>query len=73
MAFFEWNDGYSVGVAEADEQHRRLIGLIDQLHEAMTQGAGRQSVGSAIDELETIASVLDELVERLLAQEPQDT
>ena len=35
MAFFEWNDSYSVGVVEIDRQHQRLIDFIDQLYEAM--------------------------------------
>ena len=63
MAFFEWDDNYSVGVAEIDQQHQRLIGLINELHEAMTQGSSRNALVSAIDELDTMASVLDALVD----------
>ncbi|MGD0578888.1 MAG: bacteriohemerythrin [Bryobacteraceae bacterium] len=34
MAFLVWEPSFSVGVWEIDRQHRSLIGLINQLHEA---------------------------------------
>ena len=63
MAFFEWNDSYSVGVVEIDRQHQRLIDFIDQLYEAMEQGHNRDTLTSTVDELRTMASVLDELID----------
>lgn len=35
MAFFEWNDQLSVGVKEMDDQHKKLIAIINELHAAM--------------------------------------
>jgi hemerythrin len=63
MAFFEWNDDYSVGVETMDQQHQKLIGLINQLHEALEEDGGQQTTTAAVDELDTIISVLDELVD----------
>ena len=63
MAFFEWDDNYSVGVAEIDEQHQELIELINRLHEAIEQGSAGNAASSAINELDTMSSVLDELVD----------
>lgn len=34
MAFFEWQDNYSVGVASLDAQHKIIIKLINQLDDA---------------------------------------
>lgn len=31
--FIQWNDNYSVGVAQLDEQHQQLIGMLNQLYE----------------------------------------
>lgn len=35
MALMEWQDEFSVGVPSIDAQHQKLIGLINDLHEAM--------------------------------------
>ena len=35
MPKIEWNESFSVGVAEIDEQHRRWIELINKLHDAI--------------------------------------
>jgi hemerythrin len=41
MALFEWSDVYSVGIAGIDDQHKRLVGMINSLDDAMRQGKGR--------------------------------
>ncbi len=38
MAFFEWTPRLSVGLETVDRQHRMLIGYINELDEAVTQG-----------------------------------
>ncbi|HEX9078285.1 MAG TPA: bacteriohemerythrin [Desulfuromonadaceae bacterium] len=47
----EWNNSYSVNVGLMDQEHRRLVELINGLSEAMRSGHGRESVGSILDEL----------------------
>jgi hemerythrin len=44
MAFLEWNDTYSVDVMAMDEQHKKLVGLINQLHDAMKAGKGSTEI-----------------------------
>ncbi len=63
MAFFEWDHRFSVRVAEIDRQHQRLIDLINQLYEAMNQGNDSNTLTSAVNELDTMTSVLDELID----------
>lgn len=36
MTFMLWNDGIAVGIEEVDEQHRLLVDLINELHDALT-------------------------------------
>lgn len=36
MALIVWNDRYSVGVRSLDAQHRQLIDILNQLHQAMS-------------------------------------
>ncbi len=40
MAYFEWYPTYSVENAKIDEQHRRLVGYLNELYEAMSAGKG---------------------------------
>jgi len=35
------NETYSVKVREIDEQHKKLIGMINELHEKMKEGKGK--------------------------------
>jgi hemerythrin len=63
MAFFDWEDRFSVNVAEIDQHHRRLIDLINQLHEAIESCNELATIPSVLSELETVASVLTELVD----------
>ncbi len=51
MAYIDWNDSFSVGIKEMDNQHKKLIELINQLHEAMRVGQGSSTVSSVISDL----------------------
>jgi hemerythrin len=39
--FVSWQAEYSVGIEEIDRQHRRLVGMIGELQQAMWEGRGR--------------------------------
>lgn len=41
MPLLTWSDSLSVNVPDLDAQHQRLIGQINQLHDAMTKGRGQ--------------------------------
>ncbi len=51
MAFFTWSDSYSVNIQEIDEQHKKLIALLNKLFEAMSIGKGREVVGPVLKEV----------------------
>ncbi|RMG01332.1 MAG: bacteriohemerythrin [Planctomycetota bacterium] len=51
MALVGWNPGLSVNVAEIDSQHRKLIDLINKLHDAMKQRKGNEVVAPVLGEL----------------------
>ncbi|MDX9703287.1 MAG: bacteriohemerythrin [Candidatus Auribacterota bacterium] len=41
MALIEWNQSYSVNVCEIDEQHKKLIALLNELYDAMKAGKSK--------------------------------
>lgn len=51
MALINWQDSYSVGVDLIDTDHKLLVSLINQLDDAMTEGGGRDTVGSVLNVL----------------------
>lgn len=38
MRFMEWSDRFSIGVAIFDDEHKKLIAIINSLHEALSNG-----------------------------------
>lgn len=51
MPLITWNTTLSVNYKEIDAQHQRWVALINQLHEAMSQGKGREIMGQVLAEL----------------------
>ncbi|MCG2732853.1 MAG: bacteriohemerythrin [Pseudodesulfovibrio aespoeensis] len=47
----QWADDLSVNIREIDEQHLRLIDLINKLHNAMRTGKGMQATIKVLEEL----------------------
>jgi hemerythrin len=53
MSYVRWTPDLSVGVKASDDDHKRLIDLINRLFEALNCGQGREIVGKVLDELES--------------------
>ena len=49
--FISWNDDYSVGIDSIDEQHKKLINLINQLQTAIDYSTGGAYEREALKEL----------------------
>ena len=50
-SYIGWDDAYSVGIDSIDEQHKRLINLINQLQTAVDYSTGEEFEREALDEL----------------------
>ena len=51
MAFIEWGDALSVTVDAMDSEHKELVRLINELHDAITVNKDKEVLGKVFDGL----------------------
>lgn len=51
MALMDWEDRFSVGVRAMDEQHKRLVAALNDLHAAMSVGQAKTVTGTLLNTL----------------------
>lgn len=51
MELIDWKDDYLVHIGEIDEQHKRLVNIINKLIEAMDEGQGCEMLETVFKEL----------------------
>ena len=51
MSLIQWNDSFSVNVVEIDQQHQKLVAMINDLNDAMRQGKGKDVLGKIVNGL----------------------
>ena len=51
MALIDWSDELSVGIQQIDEQHQKLVAIINELHEAMLDRREKQVMSHIFTEL----------------------
>lgn len=68
MALIDWSDSYSVKIKEIDNQHAKLVGIINELHTAMKEGKGKETIGKVLDELINYTEVHFKFEESLMGK-----
>ncbi|TIH12326.1 hypothetical protein D0S45_18490 [Marinifilum sp. JC120] len=51
MSKIEWHDGLNLGIKEIDEQHKALIGMVNEVLEAFEKGEEDASIDSLLSKL----------------------
>jgi hemerythrin len=51
MAIMEWSPTFSVKIKKFDDQHKKLVELLNQLHDAMKAGQGNAALGMVLQSL----------------------
>ncbi len=51
MPLMEWNEKLSVNISAIDAQHKKWIGILNELHDAMKSGKGKEKIGKVLDDL----------------------
>ncbi len=49
--FIEWGPDFETGLKSIDEQHRKLVDMVNTLYDAMQQKKGKEVLGRLLDEL----------------------
>jgi hemerythrin len=67
MALFVWSDKYSVNIKKMDEQHKKLVDMLNELHDSMKIGKGNDVLGKIFTGLVQYVVVHFDAEERLLS------
>lgn len=51
MPLIEWDDSFSVDIDRIDREHRKLIGLINHLHDAMLEKKAQETMTAIVMEM----------------------
>jgi hemerythrin len=68
MDAIEWNDSYSVGVTELDEQHKKLFRIINTMFSAEDLSVNSKVMTDLLTEMSKYASVHFETEERYMSE-----
>jgi hemerythrin len=68
MPLMTWTEKLSVGVAVLDEDHKRLVSMLNELYEAMQAGHGRDTLGRILAGLVQYTKVHFAREEKFFAQ-----
>lgn len=68
MPLMNWNDKLSVGVAVIDNDHKKLVGMVNELYDGVQSGHGKESVGKILDGLVAYTKVHFDREEQFFSQ-----
>ena len=68
MALMTWGPKLQLGFAEIDKQHKRLVEIVNTLHDAMREGRGREAVAPVLNELVSYTTSHFAFEEKLMDQ-----
>ncbi|TAN42904.1 MAG: bacteriohemerythrin [Nitrospirae bacterium] len=57
QAFIQWNNNFSVNVGSIDDQHKQLVIMINEMHEALKTGKSRGILGDILNRLAGYATM----------------
>jgi hemerythrin len=68
MALITWNNSYSVNIQNIDNQHKKLVELVNLLHASMKEGKGKDVLDQIFVELANYTVFHFGFEEKLFAQ-----
>ncbi len=68
MQLNEWNEDFAVQIEVIDDQHKKLVGILNRLGDAMSEGKGRTVLGDVLADLADYTAYHFQTEESLLQQ-----
>lgn len=68
MALMKWSDALSVGVPSLDDQHMKMVGLLNKLHDGKMAGEDKMVLGDVLSALIASTAMHFKYEEDLLAR-----
>lgn len=68
MALMQWSDKLTINNVEIDKQHQTLVGMVNDLHEAMRSGKGKDMLKLILSRLVNYTKTHFATEERLMHQ-----
>lgn len=67
MELFKWRPSFATGISEMDNQHKKLIGLINTMYEVLRQRQDSREVEKVLEEMIVYSTLHFQTEEELLA------
>ena len=68
MPLMTWTDKLSVGIKVIDEDHKRLVAMVNELYDSMQAGHGKEALGRILNDLVQYTKVHFAREERFFAE-----
>lgn len=68
MPFIQWQPDFATGINQIDSQHQKLVGMVNDLYEAMSRGEGKDALGRVLAGLVDYTKSHFATEERLMTQ-----
>jgi hemerythrin len=68
MALMAWNSTLSVKIKQFDDQHKKLVDMVNELHDAMKEGKGSAVLGKILNGLISYTASHFSEEERIMSQ-----
>jgi hemerythrin len=66
MPLMIWDEEFSVNIEAIDEQHKKWVDILNELHDAMSKGRGADNLSETLDRLVEYTKVHFKTEERML-------
>ena len=66
MPYLEWDPAFDTGIAGIDYEHRRLVGYLNDIHEAIAKGADPHGIAATLGDFHALASAHFALEEKIM-------